>query len=121
MSFSPEFVATLQTKMCRNEILDLHKAIKNYTKKQTKKENLELQLGYLLRAYEMLYNKLNKMNNPNAQSLEIDKSKLKTLSRDELYGIHMCMRKCMKFPSTKQDAINNLISFAKQVHYFITY
>lgn len=121
MSFQPEFVAIMTDKMSKTELFNIHKAIKNYTKKITKKEDLQLQIGYLLRAYEMLYNKLNKMENPDAISLVLDKSKCEKLSRDELYQIHVLFRKSMKHPKTKKDAINNILAFAKQIHYFNTY
>ena len=121
MSFSPEFVAIMQEKMSKKELFDVHKAIKNYTKKVSSKQDLEKQLGYLLRAYEMLYNKLNKMIHKDAKPLILDKTKLQTLPRGELYGIHMCFRKALPFPNTKQQTINNIIQFAKQIHYFLTY
>ena len=121
MSFEPEFVAIMTDKMSKKEVFDLHKSIKTYTKKTTKKKDLQIKIKCLLTSYEILYNKLSKSLNPDSLDLILDKTKVENISRDELYGIHTMFRKSMKHPKTKQDAINNIIAFAKQIHYFNTY
>ena len=120
MSFNPEIIAKMKELSAR-EIIETYRAIKNYTKKTTKKADLQKQIEYLLCSYEMLYNKLNKMENPEAPTLILDKSKLNQLPRDELYGIHMMFRKSMRRSATKQQAIDNLVKFSKQIQYFNEY
>ena len=121
MQFSPEIVAILENKISRTEILNTHKTIKAYTKKTTKRENLEQQIQFILRSYEILYNRLNKILNPNAKTYIIDSSKIKQMKREELNAFHQQFRACMKHPKSKQQAIDNLVAFAKQIYYFTTY
>ena len=121
MEFNPEFVSIMVHRFSKKEILDIHKSLKQYTKKVSRKSDLIQQLTYLLYSYELLYNRLQKEINPTAVEYSIDKNKLHSMTQDELYGIHTCFRKCMKYTNTKQGAIDNILAFVKQVHYFITY
>lgn len=121
MNFNPEFVSIMVHRFSKEEVLNLHKSIKQYTRKVARKSDLIQQLTYLLYSYELLYNRLQRELNPSAPEFAIDKTKLHSMTQDELYGMHTLFRRCMKYTTTKQRAIDNIISFAKQVHYFITY
>ena len=121
MNFDPEFVSIMVHKFSKQEVLDLHKSIKQYTRKVSRKSDLIQQLTYLLYSYELLYNRLQRELNPTAPEFIIDKNKLHSMTHDELYGMHTLFRRCLKYTTTKQRAINNILSFVKQIHYYITY
>lgn len=121
MEFNPEFVSIMVHRFSKEEVLNIHKSLKQYTRKVSRKSDLIQQLTYLLYSYELLYNKLQKEINPTAPQFIIDKAKLNTMTQDELYGIHACFRKCITYTATKQRAIDNILKFVKQIHYFITY
>ena len=61
------------------------------------------------------------MIHPEASDININKSKVYNMNRNDLYGFHTCFRKAMKYTATKEGAIDNIIAFAKQVNYFLTY
>ena len=120
MLFKPEFASVLE-KLPKSEVLALHKSIKRYTKKVVKKQDLKQQLIYLIASYEIMYNKLNQKLNPECNPQAIDKSKLNTMSQNDLYGIHACMRNAMRYSNTKKQVIDSLIKFSKQMEYFVSY
>ena len=121
MAFSPEFVAVMSHKLSKQELVDCHKALKKYSRKVSKKADLMEQLGYLLYGYELLYNQLQKRVSPDAKPITIDKTKLSTMTQNELLQLHTLFRRCLKYTSTKQGVINNILAFAKQVEYYISY
>ena len=121
MNFDPQFVSIMAHKIPKEELLNIYKSIKMYTRKVARKSDLIQQLTYLLYSYELLFNRLQREVNPSAPEFTIDKTKLHTMTQDELYGMHTMFRKCLKYTITKQGAINNLLAFIKQIHYFIAY
>jgi hypothetical protein len=114
--FNPEVISVMVHTISKEEILNIHKTLKGYTKKVSKKSELINQLTGLLTEYEKFYHKVSPHSN-----LYIDKTKLSKMTQLELLGIHTLFRKCMRYTNTKQQAINNILAIAKQVQYFITY
>ena len=121
MNLTPDVITFMVHKLSKQEIMMLHKSIKHYTKKITGEIDLQKNIICLLSAYEILYNRLNKMVNDDANNISIDKSKVYNMNRNDLYGFHACFRKAMRYTCTKEGAINNIIAFSKQVNYFLTY
>ena len=121
MNFDPEFVSIMVHKFTKKDVLDIHKSLKQYSKKVSRKHDLIKELTYLIYSYEILYNRLQKEINPTAQDLVINKDKLHSMTQDELIGMHTMFRRCLKYTNTKQGAIQNILAFVKQMHYFVTY
>ena len=121
MDFSPEFVSVMAHQLTKHEILNLHNSLKAYTRKVSKKADLIQQLTYLLYQYEILYNRLLRQIQPDSATVAIDKTKLASMTQNELIQIHGLFRRCLRYTNTKRRAINNILEFAKQVQYFIHY